>query len=191
MYINEWMNNHSLKVFSFAWIADYCFNFSSISYLTYPNLHSVLLLSVESILFLAPNPIQKVNLCLMWKRVISDFLDLPAPFVQKLQNLKLSELTNNIWVCQLSGELAFQILTYHNLAKLCIEICWKCWKKTVLFTDKSLSEALIFASTNPQYDNRLFIELQLQYMKIPSSEHGKNMLCTEIVFDIQNNFMKF
>ena len=39
--------------------------------------------------------------------------------------------------------------------------------KTV--TGKSLSEALIFASTNPQYDDRLFIELQVQYMKIPSS----------------------
>ena len=29
-------------------------------------------------------------------------------------------------------------------------------------TGKSLSEALISASTNPQYDNRLFIELQVQ-----------------------------
>ena len=38
-------------------------------------------------------------------------------------------------------------------------------------TGKSLSEALISASTNPQYDNRLFIESPLQYMKIPSSEH--------------------
>ena len=56
------------------------------------------------------------------------------------------------------------------------------------FTGKFLSEALIFASTNPQYDDRLFIELQVQYMKSPSSEHGENMLCTEIVFDIQNNF---
>ena len=55
-------------------------------------------------------------------------------------------------------------------------------------TGKSLSEALIFASTNPQYDNRLSIELHVQYMKIPSSEHGENMLYTEIVFDIQNNF---
>ena len=45
-------------------------------------------------------------------------------------------------------------------------------------TGKSLSEALIFASTNPQYDDRLFIELQVQYMKITSSEHGENMLCT-------------
>ena len=51
-------------------------------------------------------------------------------------------------------------------------------------TGKSLSEALIFASTNPQYDYRLFIELQVQYMKIPSS----NMLFTEIVANIQNNF---
>jgi hypothetical protein len=38
-------------------------------------------------------------------------------------------------------------------------------------TGKWLSEALIFVSTNPQYDNRLFIESPVQYMKIPSSEH--------------------
>ena len=54
-------------------------------------------------------------------------------------------------------------------------------------TGKSLSEALIFASTNPQYNNRLFIELQVQWMKIPSSNLG-NMLCTENISDIQNNF---
>jgi hypothetical protein len=29
-------------------------------------------------------------------------------------------------------------------------------------TGKSLSEALIFASNNPQYDIRLFIDLQVQ-----------------------------
>ena len=78
------------------------------------------------------------------------------------------------------------------------------------FTGKSLSEALIFASTNPQYDNSLFIELQVQYMKIPSSnlgrtccvqklfltfhkslseallfaEHGENMLYTKIVLNV-------
>ena len=40
-------------------------------------------------------------------------------------------------------------------------------------TGKSLSEGLIFASTNPQYDDRLFIELQVQYMKIPSSNLGR------------------
>jgi hypothetical protein len=45
-------------------------------------------------------------------------------------------------------------------------------------TGKYLSEALILASTNPQYDDRLFIELRVQYMKIPRSEHVENMLCT-------------
>ena len=61
--------------------------------------------------------------------------------------------------------------------------------KIFLGTGKSLSEALIFASTNPQNDDGLFVELQVQYMKIPSSEHGENMLCTQIVFcfDIQND----
>ena len=49
-------------------------------------------------------------------------------------------------------------------------------------TGKSFSEALIFASTNPQYDDKVFIESQVQYMKIPSSEHGENMLCSQIVF---------
>ena len=41
------------------------------------------------------------------------------------------------------------------------------------YTGKSLSKALIFASTNPQYDDRLFIGLQVQYMKIPSSNLGR------------------
>ena len=36
-------------------------------------------------------------------------------------------------------------------------------------TGKSLSEALILASTNPQYDDRLFIELRVQYKKTTSS----------------------
>ena len=35
-----------------------------------------------------------------------------------------------------------------------------------LGTGKSLSEALILASTKPKYDKRLFIELRGEYMKI-------------------------
>ena len=58
------------------------------------------------------------------------------------------------------------------------------------FTGKSLSEALVFASTNPQYNNRLVIELQVQYMKMASSEHGENVgrtcvehvVCTNCLF---------
>ena len=37
-------------------------------------------------------------------------------------------------------------------------------------TGKSFSEPLILATTNPQYDKRLFIELWVQYMKTTSSE---------------------
>ena len=44
-----------------------------------------------------------------------------------------------------------------------------------------MSEALIFASTNPQYDDRLFIELQVQYMKIPSSNLGRTC-CVQKLF---------
>ena len=54
-----------------------------------------------------------------------------------------------------------------------------CGKST---TGKSFSEPLILASTNPQYDKRLFIELPVQYMKTTSSEHQENMLCAQIVF---------
>ena len=46
-------------------------------------------------------------------------------------------------------------------------------------TGKYLSEALILASTNPQYDKRLFIELRVQYKKIPSSEHVVYTNCSE------------
>ena len=48
-------------------------------------------------------------------------------------------------------------------------------------TGKYLSEALILASTNPQYDDRLFIELQVQYMKIPSSNLGRTC-CVQKLF---------
>ena len=61
---------------------------------------------------------------------------------------------------------------------------------------KSVSEALILESVNPQYDDRLFIDLQFQYKKNTSSEHvvykncflfwhSKQLLyttCSEFVF---------
>ena len=59
-----------------------------------------------------------------------------------------------------------------------------CSGKEVGCTGKSLSEALIFASTKPQYNKRLFIELQVQYMKIPNSNLGRT--CCE-----QKLFLKF
>ena len=46
-------------------------------------------------------------------------------------------------------------------------------------TGKSLSEALILGSTNPQYDKRLFINLPVQYMKTASSEQNVYTNCSE------------
>ena len=59
----------------------------------------------------------------------------------------------------------------------------------IVCTGKSLSEALIFASTNPQYDDRWSIELQVQYIHENFKlKPGETMLLTEIISDIQNNF---
>ena len=46
-----------------------------------------------------------------------------------------------------------------------------CQSSNIIATGKSFSEALILASTNLQYNKRLFIELGVQYLKITSSEH--------------------
>ena len=46
-------------------------------------------------------------------------------------------------------------------------------------TGKSFSEALILTSTNPKYDNRLFIESPVLYIKILSSEHVVYINCFE------------
>ena len=46
-------------------------------------------------------------------------------------------------------------------------------------TGKSFSEALILASSNPQYDKKLFIDLPVQYMTTTSSEHVVYINCSE------------
>ena len=69
----------------------------------------------------------------------------------------------------------FLLKTDSETIQIDLKIFWLC-------TGKSFSEALILVSTNPQYDKRLFIALRVQYMKIPSSEHVENMLCTQIGF---------
>ena len=56
-------------------------------------------------------------------------------------------------------------------------------------TGKSLSEALIFASTNPQYDDKLYIVHENCKLRIPA-EHAVSILKLLFLFcfDIQNNF---
>ena len=59
-----------------------------------------------------------------------------------------------------------------------------------MYTGKSLSEALIFASTNPQYDDRLFIELKVQYMKIPSSNLGRTCSVQKLFLTFRTIFVR-
>jgi len=48
-------------------------------------------------------------------------------------------------------------------------------------TGKSLSEALILVSINPQYDKILYIGLPVQYIKL----QAQNMLCAQIVLNVK------
>ena len=52
-----------------------------------------------------------------------------------------------------------------------------------------MSEALIFASTNPQYDDRLIIELQVQYVKIPSSNMWRTCCVQKLVLTFRTIFV--
>jgi hypothetical protein len=65
-----------------------------------------------------------------------------------------------------------------------------CQSYTWSFTGKSLSEALIFASTNQQYDNGFFIELQVQYMKIPSSNLGRTCCVQKLFLTFRTIFVR-
>ena len=64
-------------------------------------------------------------------------------------------------------------------ASFCSIIVWFFHFNFEKGTGKSLSEALILGSTNPQYDKRLFIDLPVQYMKTTSSEHVVYINCSE------------
>ena len=58
-------------------------------------------------------------------------------------------------------------------------------------TGKSLSEALILASINPKYDDRLFIELRVQYMKTTSSEHSELVVFKYWTRNSMNNLLSY
>ena len=62
-------------------------------------------------------------------------------------------------------------------------------KYIIIGTGKSMSEAFVFASTNPQYEDRLFIELQVQYMKIPSSNLGRTCCVQKLFLTFRSIFV--
>ena len=127
--------------------------------------------------------------------LLSFFFQLPST-ATSLKNAKLDAVQfHNVASC-------FCCLFIHLFIFVCLSVClcfFFCFNQIASGSDneplsrtgKSFSEVLFLASTNPQYDKRLFIELKVQYMKIPSSEHQeninlkikiKNNLCTQYVF---------
>ena len=80
--------------------------------------------------------------------------------------LKLARVTNLIPLWKWLANERFPKRTQSQWATKSqhMQISWS-------LTGKSFSEALILASTNPQYGKRLFIELRVQYIKTTSSEH--------------------
>ena len=59
--------------------------------------------------------------------------------------------------------------------------------RSVRVTGKSLSEVLIYSSINPQYDNRLFNELRVQYEKIPRWEQVLYTNCFEFIWELDSS----
>ena len=91
------------------------------------------------------------------------------------QPLRFSYVLCPIWsiLCRIAHGLALILMNF--IAQQCLAFIF-------VFTGKSLSEALIFATTNPQYDDRLYIELRVQYMKITSSKHVLYINCFLFLF---------
>ena len=90
--------------------------------------------------------------------------------------LKAKDWTNDL-CSQLNELVASDSVKIKDMIK-CISIMLFHLDQSVV-TGNSFSEALILSSTNPQYDKRLFLELQVQYMKIASSEHVVYINCSE------------
>ena len=84
---------------------------------------------------------------------------------------------------------------YLDLYVMHLPVCPSSIESTKKVIQVNLFQKHLFLhQLHQQYDKRLFIELQVLYMKIASPEHGQNILCTQIVFcfcfDIQNNLCK-
>ena len=58
----------------------------------------------------------------------------------------------------------------------CFYLSLHCYFYSHFFTGKSISEALIFASTNPQYDERLFMKIENFNLRT-SGEHDVYINC--------------
>ena len=94
--------------------------------------------------------------------------------------IKIKELPDGLeWQCYLAfnSTRAFLNLTFLHILEFLVSSRYE--NQSYFSKGKSFFEALILASTNPQYDKRLFIELRVQYMKTTNSVHVVYINCSE------------
>ena len=103
---------------------------------------------------------------------------LDATMAEQLRNgqIFLTEENGQIGIQQQDGQIC--LLEYADQTDVAVEN-----------TGRSFSEALFFASTNPKYDKRLFIESRVRYMKTTSSEHIVYMNCSELSLQKQTKIL--
>ena len=64
---------------------------------------------------------------------------------------------------------------------------WSCTLTALTFTGKSVSEAVILAPTNPQYDDRIDCSLNYDFSTRKLQVHY--MLCTQIVLTFRTTYV--
>ena len=105
---------------------------------------------------------------------ITSKVEMQKIFINLCQKLLfLHQLIHNMTTyCSLNYKFNTWKFKAQNMGRTC---CVQKW----IFDIWHWSEAFILASTNPQYDDRLFIELRVHFMKIPSLEHVVYINCSE------------
>ena len=87
------------------------------------------------------------------------------------------QFRGTFFVIDIFWKLQFLKHLKHFLLKLCLFFVSWFWS---FGSGKSLSEALIFASINPQYDNRLFMELPWKLLQAQNMDRTWVKLLTKI-----------
>ena len=139
-----------------------------------------------------PNPFEDLfnehyDLGSMWEKYMANPKETPFPPKMKSHNIFnftkfiLEDFETFLFAIKESHLTTQESNKDYSLRNIAKEIF------TSLNTGKSFSEALILASTNAQYDKRLFIELQVQYMKTTSLEHVVYINCFELSIQKQKN----
>ena len=102
-------------------------------------------------------------------------------YLPKFWKVRNFQVPNEVHVTAASGVgrerlEKFWFWNFRNKLQNSVEFNYSDWKLTLYVTGKSMSEALIFALTNPQYDKRLFMKIENCKLRT-SGEHDVYINC--------------